>query len=92
MQNTKSYQITIIGKVQNVGFRYHTHQKAYEFGIKGFVKNLANGNVYVEAEGDSTQLNEFIKWCHKGPDWAYVIEVVIIEQPPCNFASFEIKR
>ncbi len=92
MQNKKSYQLTIKGKVQNVGFRYHTHEKATEIGITGFVINKPNGNVYVEAEGNENNLLKFINWCKKGPNWATVIEVIVTEQPVCSFTSFEIKR
>ena len=56
----KPIQITISGKVQNVGFRFHTHKKAQQLGVKGFVKNLANGNVYIEAEAEEDNLDQFI--------------------------------
>lgn len=92
MCNKKSYQLTIKGRVQNVGFRYSTKEKAIQLGIKGFVKNLANGNVYCEAEGELSQITEFIAWCKKGPGWATVIEVFKTEQPLYNYVSFEIRR
>lgn len=92
VQKLKSYQITIIGKVQNVGFRYHTYEKAIQLNIKGFVLNKANGNVYVEAEGAEESLKEFINWCHIGPNWAHVNELIRIEQPLCNYETFEIRR
>lgn len=92
MSGLKSYQLTIIGKVQNVGFRYYTHQKARELGINGYVTNKANGNVYIEAEGNESDLNNFIAWCKQGPDWARVIDLIVIEQPLCNYKTFEIRR
>lgn len=92
MNQIKSYQLTISGRVQNVGFRYHTYEKAVQLGVKGFVKNMANGNVYCEAEGELSILTEFIAWCHKGPNWATVLEVVQNEQPVCGYDKFEIKR
>lgn len=88
----RSLQITISGKVQNVGFRFHTQKKASELGINGFVKNLNSGNVYIEAEAEENSLNQFIAWCYHGPDWARVIDVQICEQPVCNFKGFEIRR
>jgi len=92
MSAIKSFQLIISGKVQNVGFRYHTREKAMELGIRGFVQNRANGDVYVEAEANDFAINEFVKWCKKGPGWAHVIQVQIMEQPFCNYQSFEIKR
>ena len=91
-QKKKSYQITIKGRVQNVGFRYHTHEKAIKCGVVGFVMNQANGDVYVETEGLEGNVNEFIKWCYQGPDWAKVLDIKVIEQPLCDFEVFKIKR
>lgn len=89
---TKSIQITISGRVQNVGFRYSTQQKAKELGINGFVKNKPNGDVYCEAEADEDILNQFVLWCHKGPDWAKVMHVQVNDRPVKGFEKFEIKR
>ncbi|HTJ77576.1 MAG TPA: acylphosphatase [Rariglobus sp.] len=48
------------GMVQGVGFRYTVLQVAKEFEVAGCVKNLADGRVQVEAEGDSKELTAFI--------------------------------
>ena len=92
MEKIKSYQITISGRVQNVGFRFHTQDEAIKLGIKGFVANMPDGSVYIEAEGTEDQINPFIIWCHKGPNWAKVSAVKIVEQPLSGFQLFKIKR
>ncbi|TAG27177.1 MAG: acylphosphatase [Verrucomicrobia bacterium] len=48
------------GHVQGVGFRYTTRQVAKEFEVAGFVKNLCDGRVLLEAEGHAKALDEFI--------------------------------
>lgn len=92
MQKIKSIQIKIEGRVQNVGFRFHTQDEAIKLGIKGFVTNKPDGSVYSEAEGPEEALDQFILWCHKGPNWARVEHVKITEQPIMGFESFTIKR
>ncbi len=87
-----SKQIVITGKVQNVGFRYHTHDKALQLGLNGFVMNRPDGSVYCEVEGLENSVNEFVAWCHKGPTWARVANVHVVEQPLCHYQGFEIKR
>ena len=47
------------GRVQGVGFRASTRQIACEFEVSGYVKNLADGRVMVEAEGDKTEVEAF---------------------------------
>lgn len=48
------------GHVQGVGFRYTTLQIAKEFEVAGFVRNLADGRVQVEAEGQKSEVTAFI--------------------------------
>jgi acylphosphatase len=48
------------GHVQGVGFRYATLQIAKEFDVAGFVRNLPDGRVQVEAEGQTTEVEAFV--------------------------------
>jgi acylphosphatase len=64
--------ITIKGIVQGVGFRWFLRNKAQLLGIKGWVRNLPDGDVEVMAEGDRGSVMEFIDWCKIGPPSARV--------------------
>ena len=48
------------GRVQGVGFRYSALQVAKEYEVSGFVRNLADGRVHLEAEGAREQVEAFI--------------------------------
>jgi acylphosphatase len=48
------------GHVQGVGFRYSTLQVAKEFDVSGFVANLPDGRVHLEAEGTAAEVEAFI--------------------------------
>ena len=48
------------GRVQGVGFRYTTLQVAKEFEVTGFVRNLPDGRVQLEAEGRTADVGDFI--------------------------------
>jgi len=48
------------GRVQGVGFRYTALQVAKEFEVAGWVKNLADGRVQLEAEGTPQNVKSFI--------------------------------
>ncbi|MDZ7646789.1 MAG: acylphosphatase [Cytophagales bacterium] len=56
--------ITVSGKVQGVFYRASAKQKADEWGVRGFVRNERNGDVYLEAEAPEEILYKFIKWCN----------------------------
>lgn len=48
------------GRVQGVGFRYQTLQVAKEFEVSGFVKNLPDGRVQLDAEGQPAEVRDFV--------------------------------
>ncbi len=48
------------GRVQGVGFRYAALQVAREFEVSGYVSNLPDGRVILEAEGTAEELDAFI--------------------------------
>jgi acylphosphatase len=88
----KHVTVWVSGKVQGVFFRASTKEQADYLGVKGFVRNEANGDVYIEAEGEENQLQEFLKWCEHGPSRARVDNLKIEEGPFKNFVRFEVAR
>ncbi len=82
----------ISGKVQGVWYRATTKEKAEELGIKGWVRNTSDGKVEAVFEGDQNNIEEMIKWCKKGPDFANVIDVdVNPEELSEEFEGFNIR-
>lgn len=88
----KHLNIRVSGKVQGVFFRASAKEQADELGVKGFVRNEPNGDVYIEAEGDEEQVKIFSDWCKRGPNRARVDSFKIEEADLKNFASFEVRR
>lgn len=82
--------IVIQGWVQGVGFRYAARKMAFQYGITGFVRNLTDGSVYIEAEGPETPVDEFIAWCHTGPARAQIQSVSTEDGPVQHFRDFDI--
>jgi acylphosphatase len=89
---TLSYKIIITGRVQQVGFRFYTQQKAQELGIAGSVQNLPGGDVMVVAYGPEQAMLEFISWLHRGPSRAMVTSVDLQEIPFEPVSGFRIAR
>ena len=75
----KHLNIKIHGQVQGVFFRATAQEKADALGIKVFAENQPDGSVYIEAEGEEENLNEFVKWCRQGPSFARVEKVEVTE-------------
>lgn len=53
------WEIIATGRVQGVGFRYHAQALAQRCDIRGFVRNLPDGSVYILAQGARNQLQSF---------------------------------
>ena len=48
------------GRVQGVGFRYQAAQAAKEYEVSGYVVNLPDGRVQLEAEGEPNEVDAFV--------------------------------
>jgi acylphosphatase len=75
----KTVQIIVSGKVQGVCYRASAQKIARQLQIDGWVKNLPDGRVEIRAQGDAQMLEQLIAWCHKGPVFARVNQVIITE-------------
>ncbi|UCG27861.1 MAG: acylphosphatase [Bacteroidales bacterium] len=86
-----SNQIIIRGRVQNVGFRYFAFKTARMLNLKGYVKNEMDGSVYIEAEGNETDMEKFIGALRKGPSWARIEKIYVSPIPSQGFTDFLVK-
>ena len=54
--------IIFYGRVQDVGFRYFSVYKARLLGLAGWVKNLDDGSVEMEAQGKEAEFLDGHRW------------------------------
>jgi acylphosphatase len=64
------------GRVQGVGFRASVQHEGTKLGLAGWVRNLSDGAVEVEAEGDSAALGRLLDFLKQGPRGARVDSVI----------------
>jgi len=69
--------IHVHGRVQGVFFRASTCAEACELGLRGWVRNEADGSVRLEAQGDPSAVDQLIAWCQHGPSEARVDRVAV---------------
>jgi acylphosphatase len=84
----KRLHLVVTGRVQNVGFRYYCHEAAVRLGIGGYARNLGDGSVEIEAEGEDAALEEFARTVARGPRAATVEHVVRQEREAIGERSF----
>jgi acylphosphatase len=56
-----STQVFYEGNVQGVGFRYSVKQIAKGFDVTGWVRNLPDGRVELQASGETAELSAFLE-------------------------------
>ncbi len=90
MSVQKRISLLITGKVQGVGYRYSVKLKAESMAIRGYVRNQLDGSVFVTVQGENTAVENFVKWCYKGPSAALVRGVEKIPGSIEDFSEFKI--
>lgn len=84
--------IKVTGRVQGVFYRDSTRRMAQDLGISGTVRNLPDGSVMIEAEGEEPNVKALIDWCRMGPPGARVDDVQVSPVPPKGFSGFVVLR
>jgi acylphosphatase len=85
------YRIKIEGMVQGVGYRAFAQKEAAALGIRGIVRNMADGGVEVVAQGDPEALQELMAKLRLGPPAAHVLSVEFDKQAVHgSYRSFEV--
>ncbi len=82
------------GRVQGVGFRWSTAERARRQGLRGWVRNDPDGSVRVFVQGPPSAVRSFLQWLEQGPSSARVDQVVrrLVQTDPHLPETFEIRR
>ena len=80
-------RVIVSGRVQGVGYRYFAQSEASGLGLVGYVCNLPNGDVELEAEGSADRLDQLILALRRGPSLSRVIEMKVSDRPPREDAT-----
>lgn len=88
----KRIRALVHGRVQGVFFRDYTRREALRLGLNGWVRNLADGSVETECEGDARQVGQFLDWLSEGSPLSLVAGVEPREIPVTGAESgFDIR-
>ena len=78
------------GYVQGVGFRWKASHLARRYGISGWVRNLSDGTVEMEAEGTERDIAELVQGLREH-SWGDVTDVESSLIPVQGDYNFEVR-
>ena len=88
----KRFHAIILGRVQGVFFRAMAREHAKALELKGFARNLPDGSVELDAQGEEESLRDLLLWCQYGPPGARVDHVEMDWKPLQDFPSgFQVR-
>lgn len=82
--------VTVRGRVQGVGFRWHTMRRAEDLGVRGWVRNMKDRSVQAHLEGDPAAVESLLEWLARGPAHASVDQIDDVAVTPIGAGSFSI--
>jgi len=88
----KTIKINVSGTVQGVFFRKFIKDSADKFKVRGFVRNLDNGQIEIVAEGKDENVNLLLLTCKKGPPHSEIKKVESEDIRYQGFDRFKILR
>jgi acylphosphatase len=81
---TARAHMVVRGLVQGVGFRWFVARRANALGLTGYARNLIDGAVEIEAEGDRSLVEALIGDVRVGPRSAHVQDLMIAWKEPSH--------
>ena len=89
MEKTRTHYI-FSGRVQGVGFRYRMYYAAMNYGVTGWVRNLYDGTVEAELEGDPRDIASVLRQVQD----SYFVSIDDMKPTPMpvlDSSSFEVR-
>lgn len=83
----------VSGRVQGVGFRYYVEDIALGMNISGWVRNLSDGTVEIDAEGEEDKLKNFVRTItNTKKGFIQVSNIVVQDKEVFGYSHFTIRR
>jgi len=84
----ETWRFRVYGRVQGVGYRANCMDMALALGLRGWVRNRADGSVEALAAGPVDQLERLREWMRRGPPAADVLRLEV-DSAALEVESFE---
>lgn len=90
-EDITTLRLVIAGRVQGVGFRAFMVREASTLGLKGWVRNCADGTVEAVVSGADDKVKLMVGKCTRGPTAALVTHIDMESVPAPSETHFVAK-
>ena len=90
-EDITTMRLVIAGRVHGVGFRAFVVREASALGLKGWVRNRADGTLEAVVSGADAQVKVMVGKCTRGPSAALVTHIDMESAPAPSEADFVAK-
>jgi len=85
-------RILIEGKLQGMNFRYKTQDRAKELELVGFVRNLSDGRIEIEVQGEQSKIDQLLDWCQEEPHSSQIKSILYrYDEPNKGYTDFIVR-
>ncbi len=89
----RAVRVIISGTVQGVFFRNFCKENADNLDLRGFVRNLTNGDIEMVLEGEEKAIKEMVELLRVGPKHSIIRDVQVEERKfSDDFKDFKVLR
>jgi acylphosphatase len=88
--DSEAVRVRITGIVHGVVFRASMAREASYWGVRGWVRNVADGSVEAHLEGDPAMVRRIVEWAKRGPPRARVDSISVLRTEPRGIRGFRI--
>lgn len=85
-------RILIEGKLQGMNFRYKTQDEAKALELVGFVRNLSDGRIEIEVQGEQPNVDKMLDWCQEEPHSSQIKSILYrYDEPNKGYTDFMVR-
>ncbi|MDX1521145.1 MAG: acylphosphatase [Anaerolineae bacterium] len=77
-------RILLEGRLQGANFRLNAQSQAQSLGLVGFVRNLTDGRIEIEAQGDESSVEQMLNWVQEEPHSSQIRSIMFRYDEPVN--------
>ncbi len=90
--NQVRLRILLEGRLQTANFRLNAQSRATALELVGFVRNLADGRVEIEAQGTQDNVEKLLAWCQEEPHNSQIRSILYRYDDPVNrYSDFSVR-